>query len=461
MSDYEFVTSDVQTIVASLVQKYEAISGVTVRPASPERLFIEWVAAIIVQERVNINYAANQNIPSRATGQNLDALAEFFAVPGRPPAKKAVCTILFTLSSVQASDVSIPIETQVTDSSGAVVFATDATVTIPAGETQASVSATCTKPGTFANGYTAGQIYAFANVMPDYIASAVNTDTTAGGSEEATDDEFFRLMKLSLATYSTAGAQAAYEYFARSVSEDIGNVVVTRPARISGGILPVVDVSGTKYIYLGGDTIKESSILVKSADGTTTYEEDTDYEVVSGALNMPGMTAIQIKSGSALESAATAQVTFTEDMAGHVAIYAMTDEGEPVSAALKARILAACSARNVRPLTDYVSVEDPDTYSYTVNVTYYGLESSEESTATLAQKVTAAVNDYVKWQSGKLGRDINPSKLIQLVMAAGAKRVEVTAPTYEHISDGTDGGVPMMAVLSGTPTITYGGLEDE
>ena len=461
MSDFEFVSTDTEDIVALLINRYESISCVAVKPASPERLFIEWVAAIIVQERVNINNAANQNIPSRASGENLDALAEFFAVPARPPAKKAVCTIQFTLSGAQAQGVLVPVGTQIADASGSVVFATDESVTIAAGQTSATVTATCTQAGTFANGYAAGQIYAPVNVLPTYVASAANTDTTSGGSEEATDDEFFRLMKLSLATYSTAGAQAAYEYFARSVSEDIANVVVTRPARNFEGVLPVVEVSGTKYIYLGSDTIRTSTIVVKSADGTTTYALTTDYTVVENALSMPGLTALSIVGTSALASASSAKVSFTEDMGGHVAIYAVTDEGAPVSAALKAKILAACSARNVRPLTDYVTVEDPSTQSYTVNITYYSWENSDESVSELSAKVTAAVDEYIAWQGAKLGRDINPSKLIQLVMAAGAKRVTVTSPSYTHISDGSDGGVPKVATLSGTPTITYGGAEDE
>ena len=57
-----------------MVAAYEAITGETVHPASPERLFIQWVAAIILQQRAIINFVGNQNLPSRATGANLDAL---------------------------------------------------------------------------------------------------------------------------------------------------------------------------------------------------------------------------------------------------------------------------------------------------------------------------------------------------------------------------------------------------
>ena len=77
-SEYQFVGMDADEIVQSMVSRYETLTGVTVHPASPEKLFIQWVAAVIVQERAINNYTGNQNLPSRAEGQNLDALAELF-----------------------------------------------------------------------------------------------------------------------------------------------------------------------------------------------------------------------------------------------------------------------------------------------------------------------------------------------------------------------------------------------
>ena len=68
-SDYAFIETDTTALVTAMIAAYEKMTGVTVQPASPERLFILWVADIIVQTRVAINYAANQNIPSRAVGE--------------------------------------------------------------------------------------------------------------------------------------------------------------------------------------------------------------------------------------------------------------------------------------------------------------------------------------------------------------------------------------------------------
>ena len=47
---YEFVPTDVEEIVASLVAAYQQITGRTVHPADPEKIFIQWVADVIIQE---------------------------------------------------------------------------------------------------------------------------------------------------------------------------------------------------------------------------------------------------------------------------------------------------------------------------------------------------------------------------------------------------------------------------
>ena len=77
-TEYQFVSTDTETLVSQMVAAYETITKTTVQPASPEKLFIQWVADVIVQERTLNNYTGNQNIPSRAEGENLDALGELF-----------------------------------------------------------------------------------------------------------------------------------------------------------------------------------------------------------------------------------------------------------------------------------------------------------------------------------------------------------------------------------------------
>ena len=108
----------------------------------------------------------------------------------------------------------------------------------------------------------------------------------------------------------------------------------------------------------------------------------------------------------------------------------------------------------VRPLTDKVTVAAPTEVAYTINLTYYISKSDSAQAVAIQAAVTAAVASYVTWQR-KLGRSINPSKLTALIVAAGAKRATITAPSYATV------GETSVAALSGSASVSYGGLEDD
>lgn len=380
-SDYEFIQTDATTLVNTLIAAYEKLTGITVQPASPERLFIAWVTDIIVQTRVAINYAANQNIPSRAVGENLDALAELFYTRQRPRAKAASCTVSFSISEPQMSAVLIPAGTRITDAANTLIWETVSDAYIAAGEALVDVTARCQEAGTAGNGYVAGQLNTVVDVFPYYVTCS-NITATDGGTNAATDEEFFELLKASEDAYSTAGPMGAYEYWAKSVSTEIADVKAICP-------------------------IKDGKI-----------------------------------------------------QAGHVAIFALMDDGTIATDTIKELILTACNDDKVRPLTDLVSVEDPSVVPYDITLTYYIPRDTTTAASEIQTKVEAAVDSYVAWQCARLGRDINPSKLVSTLMATGIKRVDVSAPVFRRLNDGSDHAVPEVAVLRNL-TISSGGYEDE
>ena len=77
-TEYKFVQADSAAVLSELTAKYEDLTGRTLLPADPDRIFISWVADIIAQERALLNYAANQNIPSRAAGEILTLSVNLF-----------------------------------------------------------------------------------------------------------------------------------------------------------------------------------------------------------------------------------------------------------------------------------------------------------------------------------------------------------------------------------------------
>ncbi len=376
-TEYQFVSTDTNALIAELVSKYEAMCGVSVQPASPEKLFINWVASAIIQERVQNNYTGNQNIPSRAEGENLDALAELFFAAQRPAAQPAACTVRFFISEKQDTSILIPAGTRVTDASNTLTWETANDTYVPIGSVSVDVPVRCQTPGTVGNGYAPGQISTVIDLY-EYCDHAENITTSEEGADAATDEEFYNLLRSSMDGYSCAGARGSYIYFAKQVSTEIGDVAANSPS------------------------------------------------------------------------------------AGKVSIYVLMEDGTIAGTEMKAAVLEACSREDRRPMTDLVEVSDPEQVSYNIEFTYYIKKDATASSAEIQAAVDAAVSDYVAWQCGKLGRDINPDELRDRIRATGnIKRVVLTSPEFAILKDGSaDGDVPQVAKV-GTVTATNGGFEDE
>lgn len=272
--EYQFVSTDTDALIADLVAGYEAITGITVRPASPEKLFIQWVASVVLQERVWNNYTGNQNIPSRATGQNLDALGDLFYEVERPMAQAAVCTMRFHISEAQNTAILIPSGTRVTGVSGDLVWSTYEDVYIPIGETYADTQVRCGTPGVIGNGYAIGQINTIVDLY-DYYSKCENITVSDDGADEATDEEYYELMRASMDAFSCAGPLGAYIYFAKKVSTEIVDVRPNSPIPGYVNIYVLMD-DGT----IASEEIKNAVLEACSEDKVRAF---TDYVSVNDA----------------------------------------------------------------------------------------------------------------------------------------------------------------------------------
>lgn len=373
--EYQFVSTDTETLVADLVAVYEKLTHTTVHPASPEKLFIQWVAAIILQERVITNYVGNQNIPSRAEGEALDALGELFYEQERPAAQAAVCTVRFHISEALETAVLIPSGSRATDKNRDLVWETTSDVYVPIGATWVDAQMRCQTEGVAGNGYAVGQINTMVDLY-DYYSGCENITASDGGSDETTDEEYYELMRQSMDGYSCAGSMGGYEYFAKRVSTEIADVRANSPEPC------------------------------------------------------------------------------------HVNIYAVMQDGSLASEEIKTAIAAACSAEYVRPMCDLVSVEDPEAVSFDIDFTYYIQSGASLGATEIGEKVAAAVQEYIAWQTVKFGRDILPDKLREYLSECGIKRITLNSPVYTALRNGKDGTVPQVAQI-GTVTVNSGGYEDE
>ena len=363
-----FVDTDTETLVNALIRSYERFTGRTLYPADPARLFILWIADIIIQERVNIDFSAKQNLPRYAEGEYLDSLAELFKDVYRLEPEAARTKIKFTLSMERDTATVIPAGTRLS-AGEEIVFATAEPLIIPAGSLTGEVAAVCQTTGEIGNGFIPGQITKLVDIFP-YFQKAENTTESAGGADWESDAAFYARIRESMETFSTAGPLGGYEYHAKSASALIVDVKATSPEPGE------VDV---RVLLAGGELPGEETL-----------------KAVSGVLN----------------------------------------------------------ADKVRPLTDHVTVKAPETVTYNIDVTYYTQTGGALGPEAVAQNVTAAVAEYKRWQAAKMGRDVNPSYLVSLLMQTGAKRVEVRSPAFAAVADNA------VAVI-GTTAVVNGGAESE
>lgn len=117
-------------------------------------------------------------------------------------------------------------------------------------------------------------------------------------------------------------------------------------------------------------------------------------------------------------------------------------------------VTAYLNDKTRKVVADRFTVVAPDPVTFNIDLEYWISYDNQKYEETIKGQVEAAVAEYIKWQTTRIGRNVTPSKLVQLVMEAGASRVTITSPTQTTVED------TELAVL-GTSSITYGGLEYE
>jgi phage-related baseplate assembly protein len=366
--EVSFVDTDTERLVNSMIAAYTQFTGRTLYPADPARLFILWIADIIIQERVIIDRSARQNVPRFAEGDYLDSLAEIFKDTERLQPKPARTTIRFFISTPRPSAQTIPRGTRITVD-GAITFETTDATTIPPGQLHADATAVCQTAGTIGNGFAPGQITQLIDLFP-FFERVENTTTSEGGADRETDTAFYERLRDSMEAFSTAGPLGAYIYWTKTASARIVDVMPTSPE----------------------PGVADIRVLLENGE-------------------MPDAEMIQLVH---------------ETLSGG-------DDG-------------------VRPFTDFVTVSAPEPKPFDIDVTYFIPAPRQNSAAIIQAETERALQAYIRWQTERMGRDINPSRLNEILMGAGLKRVEIRSPAFTIVEDNA------VAVVR-NQNLIYGGIE--
>ena len=227
LPDVSFAPQSTAEIESAVITAYERLTGVTLQPADPVRLFLESLAYTLSVQNSLIDLAGKQNLLAYARGAHLDHLGALMGV-ARIPAQPARVMLRFSVPEALDFAVPIPSGTRATTRDGTILFATAAATEIPAGELAVDAAAFCTVPGAAATGLVPGQIAELLDRLP-WVSGVSNVSVSSDGADVEEDERLRGRIRLAPESFTVAGSSGAYEARMLAVSADIRAVAVTTP----------------------------------------------------------------------------------------------------------------------------------------------------------------------------------------------------------------------------------------
>lgn len=432
MADINFVETDAKKVSETVLEKLENGVNEPLYPGDERRVFGEALAQVIVSVYNTVNDACRQKMLRYARGATLDALGENRDVERHTPTP-ATTTLRFGVSDPVVSNIIIPAGVRVTNDF-VHYFLTDTTVVLYAGALSVDVSATAENGGVEYNDIAPGGISKIVDVseipLIDYVT---NIDTTEGGGDEEGDESFRERIREAENRLSTAGPAKAYKYWALSSNALVSDAVVESETEIISRTLKTY----AAHAFQGGANLIPDTLVVYLPDGSAATEGE-DYT----AAYEDELLTLTLSGG--LSEAQKVQIEITRNMYGRVKIVPICAGGEIPDEDVLADVLAACTADDVKPLTDKVCVEAPVVQLYDIELIYYTSKANQSEVVRNVEGSGGAIDRYINWQGSNLDQDINPDELRKLILCphwadglTGASRVEIIKPEYTELPSTT------------------------
>jgi len=388
LQDVTFSDADARKIQDKLKELYEAVRRVDeptfeLGDADPYRLQQLTQAAIISQVNADIDQTGKGQLLYYAGEETIEHLGYLWGRRGlRLEASSALTTIRYTLSTPLPTVVTIPAGSRITPN-GTLMFATTRLLEIPIGDTYGDVEAQCETSGEIGNGFEPGTIR-FIVDLPSFTPTAENITLSGGGADREGLEAYRERVWILPESFSVAGPDGAYEFWARTANPGIMDVKAW---------MPDLDLeSFGEFLTPWGIT-----------DAGGFYEALYSYFRTSGTGPGNVNVAVLMRGGELP----------TQDVLKQV--YEILDD------------------RRVRPLTDFVHIKEAEAVDYEIDLSYWVWRSDMVYSLNHEAAVEEAVKEFNEWQMGGLGRDINPSQLKKRIQNTGIKRSVIREPHFEHL----------------------------
>lgn len=185
----------------------------------------------------------------------------------------------------------------------------------------------------------------------------------------------------------------------------------------------------------GDENYRERIMLVKSTKSTAGAESTYEYYAKSA-------------------DASIEDVKITSPNPCEIDILVLCKDGKIPDKEILNKVKTACTAKEVRPLGDRVTVSAVEPVEYDIELVYYMPVDEENAVVEHVEAEGGAIDKYIAWQCEKIGRAINPDRLRAEILKSdinlkGAERVEIVSPTYQVLTS------TQIAQWSGQSSVTH------
>lgn len=215
-----------ETIKTDTRALFEQIANRPLNPTDLENLILNVLIYRETKLRKDANDALAINLLTFSRAPIIDYIGDLVGAIRLAPTS-ASTEVTITLVPGHGG-VIIPQGTRVASTDGLGVFALVEDVIVLSGINTATAIAICNTTGSKGNGYGPGVVSIIQDPYP-YIASMVNTLTTAGGSEQETDELFRERIRLAPSQFTTAGSTDSYKFHAISATPVVIDCGVNSP----------------------------------------------------------------------------------------------------------------------------------------------------------------------------------------------------------------------------------------